>query len=136
MPNTLERLTILVPTELSDQYNNQAKATGVEVEELLTERLSSCVSYTSQTPIYLSDKQRGELQHLLGSSLKTSDQLIDYLTRLLSVVLVNGDSSPPLSTITIDVPLLRRLQSRRFGRTLDKTIQDAVLRGLQNFCNL
>jgi hypothetical protein len=93
------------------------------------QRLADCQTHNAQKPIYINDDYRRTIEKLLGVNLNTPRQLIESIERLVYVD-VSG------TTIRLPPPVLERLRSRCFGRSLKEVVQEQVVEGLEEFAGM
>lgn len=124
-----EVLRIELPEEIVAKYERQAKKQKVPLEELLSDRLKTAVSYTSSKPIYLSDDYRQTVEKLLKRNIDGPGNLIKALERLVDV---------KVGKTTIDIPprVLERVKTRCFGKPFDQVLSEQVVLGLEQFVGL
>lgn len=120
---------VAVSTPAAAEYQHQAEAHGVDVEELLAERLESCVEHTSLKPIYINDSQRQALDKLLKMNLTTAEQLVVRVQQALSVEINH-------ITIPLDPNLLTRLKTRTFGVPFEKFLSQVITEELERFVGM
>ena len=99
------QLRVILSHDLFAKYQQEAEDYGVEIEELLANRLRECQTYNATTPLYFNDDQRRELEKILGKNLRSSGEAMGMVRRL-NEVKINGIaiSFPPL--------LFERLRTR------------------------
>jgi hypothetical protein len=105
MTATALMCTLALPAPVLAKYQEEAKDYGVTIEELLASRLTECVDHNATKPLYFDDKQRRELEALLGRNVEKAASVIDVLKRSLTVKL-NGIG------VTLSPDTVRRLQTR------------------------
>lgn len=103
--SVLTRLSLFLPSAVLEAYRKEAKEYGVELEEMLASRLSECVTYNATKPLYFNDKDRADLEDVLGRNVQNAQSVVSTLKRFLSVKL-NG------MTVTIRPTTLERLRTR------------------------
>lgn len=99
------QLRVTLPHDLFAQYQEEALEYGVEVEQLLENRLKECRDYNATMPLYFNDKQRQELEKLAGKNLRTSVEAMVMVRRAMEVK-ING------LPISFNPLLLERLRTR------------------------
>ena len=114
------RFSLVLPEEIYNQYSS---------ESAMAARLKSCVSHTSQQPMYLSDEERNQLNQVLGRMVRTPAELISILKQKHEIKV--GAVKVPL-----DDNLIARLETRRFGLSLEELIRKQVVECLEQFVGL
>jgi len=116
MAATTPAPSILLRLDLSDavlkKYREESETYGVELEELLANRLSECVDYNATKPLYFTDVQRRNLETMLGRNVNGPGEVLEIIRRFLTVK-VNGIS------MTIRPEVLERLRTRHFDHSRD-----------------
>lgn len=122
--STKVKLQITLPESLYDQFAERATKIGRPVESEIISRLQRCATHTATTPIYLDDHDRSELSQAAGQLLQTPAEVINWAKRTVQI---------EVAGVKIDLSerLLSRLKSRCFGKSLDETIKQYVLEGLE-----
>jgi hypothetical protein len=124
-------IKISVPKDVADGYERQAQRSGKPMEELMAERLDHCKWHTSLNPLYFDDEKRHELEVVLSRTFRDSRDVIDYLSRTKEIRFLGG----PIK-IKMNDTLMKRLQTRKFGSSLERVVEREVLAGLERFCGL
>src|SRR5512146_602905 len=106
--STAIELKIRVPESTYDPYAERAAKFGRSVEDEIAIRLKECRWYTSANPVYVTDDGRQTLSRLAGRTIKDESSLLDWAHGLAQINVAG-------ITITLDEPLLTRLESRTFG---------------------
>ncbi len=121
--------TLTLPEPLADLYAERALKTGHTTEGEMVSQLARCATYTSGSPIYITDEQRNMLSQIAGRLIATPD---DLLTRAhnISTMKVQGVE------VTLDQRLLSRIEGRRFGQSLASTIKRETVEGLERSVGL
>jgi hypothetical protein len=122
--STKQRVTITIPDQLADKYNERALKAGTTLEAEIATRLARCSEHTDPAPLYLTSEQRNRINIISGALIDSPESLINWALRL-SRIKVQGVE------ITLDERLLSRIDSRRFGNTLAATIKRMVVEGLE-----
>lgn len=124
----LIKQTLRIPEDLLDQYAERAAKLGHDVEDELLTRLRDCREH-STTGIYLDDTVRHELTRLAGFPIKSSGDLLAWVTRMsnLTVAGVKVPVSPQLAT---------RMDSRRFGVAREDHYRNVVTELLEQFVGM
>lgn len=122
-------MTISLDDGTAKAYEKQAKATGVPLEELLSQRLTSCEKYTSEKPLYVTDEQRRVLEKVIGKNLNSPTQLV---TEVQDAVMLRVSGT----IVNLGTPLLKRIKSRAHHVTVKELIQTQVKRDLEAFVGL
>jgi hypothetical protein len=122
------RLQIDLPSEVLAQYEKQ-KPAGQSLEELLSARLISCASHTSERPLYFTDSERAELEKILERRVPSAKDALRHLARLASIS-VEGIK------VNLNPRLIERLKSRCFKHPLGEVVKREVRAGLETYCGM
>jgi hypothetical protein len=95
----------------------------------MVKRLKACVGYDSKSPLYITDQQRNEINQILGRLIKTPAELISLLKQKHEIKV--GSVKVP-----IDDQLVARLETRRFGLSLEELIKTKVVECLEQFVGM
>lgn len=118
-----------VRPEVLEQYEAQAAALGKFVEDILEERLATCVAYTADKPLYVTDEQRRAIEVLLEKNIHTPEQLVEIVRKLVT-----------LNVAGVDIPIsdyvMQRLETRTFGNSFEDTVREVVLQGIHGYTNV
>jgi hypothetical protein len=125
----LIRLSIDLPSDLAAEYESQARTRGITLEQLLSERLSRCVSHAAASGLYFSDSERNELERLLGRQVKTAADAIRHVAKLVTIS-VEGIK------VGLTPRLITRIKSRTFRQPLAEVVKREVRAGLELFCGM
>lgn len=104
-------LRIRIPEDLAEQYQQQAEAAGVDIEELISKRLKACVTHGAQRPLFFDDDQRRELEAILQGMFPNAKSALKALRTAMSVR-VQG------VPITLTPQALERFKSRHQDNSL------------------
>lgn len=109
-------LAVSLSPEIADTY--QAQDPDHDLGAILSDRLEDrlVINHTSETPIYITDAERKELDLLLGYNFKTGKQLIDRLKSLFTVVRIKDNES--IEDLVMSPDQLFRLTERARIRAL------------------
>ena len=118
------KVALRIPEAVLSAYEDQAVERKRPVEDVLTERLSKCLSHLDQNPIYLSDKEVSELSQIATQQITCAADLIQWAKQLTTFKV--GEVEVPLSAT-----LVKRLETRRFGKTWNQVMNDLVTDGLE-----
>ena len=125
----LIRLQVDLPSDIAAGYESQAKALGITLEQLLSERLSRCLTHTAASGLYFSDPERNELERLLGRQVKTAADAIRHVAKLVTIS-VEGIK------VGLTPRLITRIKSRTFRQPLAEVVKREVRAGLELFCGM
>src|SRR5947207_904936 len=81
----LLRLQVDLPSDTAAEYESQAKLRGLTLEQLLSERLTRCVTHTATSGLYFSDEDRNALERIFGRQLKTAADVIRHGAKLVTI---------------------------------------------------
>ena len=125
--NVTREVTLAV--EAYDVYAERAIKAGRAVEDEMERTLSRCRSHNATQGIYLNDDDRNTLSQLSGTAVRTPEDVVKLVSELVTIR-VHG----------VDVPLhhqlLKRLDSRRYGSTLDELVRRVVIESLEQYVGL
>jgi hypothetical protein len=129
---TKVRLTILLPEDVAEKYDEQAKHSGHTTEKICADRLRTCVTYTSGRGLYFDDRERSELEHITGGHY-ISDAAAALARIKTTVTLKVGDIS-----IELTDRVLARCSSRAKSerKTLEEYVKKEVIQGLERSVGL
>ena len=124
------RLTVRLPNDLLETYDDQAKGENLSLEELITKRLARCVSHTSDRDLHIPSDSRQKLELLLNKNYFSAAVFIQDLKNALSMS-IQG------TQVTLDPNVLSRLKSRdQEGRGFPKFLQKLVVELLEQYVGL
>ncbi len=126
-PATSEPTVILkvsLPKSVHDSYEQFASLIGVPLEDVLADRLQSCVDHNAGRGVYFNDPEREELENLAGRRpLRTAEDALEALRALQTLELAKA------VPITFSAGQLRRLNmGRRVGQSLADHVSTLFLR--------
>jgi hypothetical protein len=127
--STVNIKNLRLPETLYDTLSERAAKHGRSIEDEIFIRLRECRDFTSVSPIYLDDTQRNELSAIAGRLIKTPADLISWAKQM--VTLKVGEVDIPLGQ-----QLVKRLESRRFGKTWPELMRSMVTEGLETAVGL
>ena len=118
-----------IPVQVLSEYERQAGATGLRLEDVLAARLQTAVDYTASKPLYFSDSDCQALEKILGKNvLHTADALIQVRNamsvRVQKVI------------ITLSVGLLAKLKSRCIGMEWESFLKQTVTQQLERYVGM
>lgn len=125
----MTRVIVLLPNDLIETYVKQSVKQNSSLEEVLTDRLRSCVTHVPGRNLFFNNEQREQVEIILNSGPLTPERAISSLRRALSVV-VAGE------IVEISPLLLDRLRSRHFEGKFSDFVKDQVVKGLEEFAGL
>jgi hypothetical protein len=118
-PDATIKIPLRVPESLLAQYEARATLQKKDVADLLVERLRQCVMHIDSQPIYLSDSERNELSLIAGKRITNTSDLLTWARHIASLKI--GEVNIPLGE-----QLVKRLETRRFGKTWDSLLRALV----------
>lgn len=128
MPKTLCRLSLSIPEELYELYEQEATDQEKTIDEVVINRLYICRGHDSDRPIYFNDAERSELESLTGGRiLPDAKTALRRLTNQSSLLLDNAK-------VKFGPTLLNRLKSR-CGRNQSFTqfVKEKAIEGLERY---
>lgn len=128
-PATPTTLRITLPAGVLAEYETQAAALNVAVEDLISVRLLACADHTSAKPLYFSDAQRQQLESILGKNLKSTGDALDQIRSAMSVRLEKV-------VISLKMNLLHKLKSRCLGMPWEKFLEETIVQQLERYVGI
>lgn len=123
------RFYLILPQELFQMYESQARQVGFSIEDYIAYRLVKCRLHTADKGIYLDDEDRQELSRGLGVNLQDSSQLRKAVSKCLQLK-VSG------TPIDLSPDLLERLKTRCFEPDFGSFVARLAVEGLESFAGL
>jgi len=114
------RFSLVLPESIYNQYAS---------EDEMVKRLTQCVKMDSQNPMYLTDQDRNALNQVMGRMIRTAAELLAILKQKHEIKV--GSVKVPLED-----NLIARLETRRFGLSLEELIKKQVIECLEQFVGL
>ena len=111
------------------QYREEAAQYGVDLEELLANRLAECVTFRASKPLYFDDEQRREIEKMLGRNLAGPGTLIGLIRNLISIK-ING------LQVTLKPDILGRLRTRHNAGTFSDWLGKQVAQWAAQYVGL
>ncbi len=130
MPDT-QILSLTLPVDVIELYEQDAKERGKTLNEVVTERLFSCRQHNSNRGVYFNDAERSELEKLTGGRIVYEAK--DALKRIRNQQSIRLGNTQ----VTLAPTLLTRLKSR-CSRAMDfKTyLRKQAIEGLERAANM
>jgi hypothetical protein len=91
-----------------EKYQAEAEDVGLQLEELLANRLVECVGHTAAKPLYFDDAQRQKLETLIGKNVSKPNEALSIIERMMTIRI----NSVP---VTLKPEVITRLRTRKFG---------------------
>lgn len=128
-----EVVTVIVRVELGeatyDLYAEESMKRGIEVEEIISERLRNCVSI-SGSGIYFNEGQKKRLSNVLGHTVANAEGALQRL-ETSTVVDVSGFQ------FELDPRLVQRLKTRVYrSEQYEDVMYREIVRGLMTFAGM
>lgn len=128
--SAVQKLTLRLPEPVVDTYLAQAARAGsTNVEAEMIKRLTIAQDYTATIPIYLGDAERNELSTIAGKLIQSPDDLMNWI-RQLTTINVSG------IRVELSNRLLARIESRRFGHSMEDHLKQVVTEQLETYVGL
>lgn len=109
-------LRITIPWELTDHFEAQAIVANMPLEEFVAQHVARTAYWgADEAPIYLNDRDRAEIQKLLGAKISTPERLLEMIKRIV------GWKAGPHK---IDLTPNQMEQIESYARTLGKKVED------------
>ena len=123
------RLRVYLSSDVVGRYLEQAEKAGVDVEQLLSDRLAACVTHTAAKPIYFNDAERQELEKMLGKNIVTTKDLLAQIRNAISVRIGT-------QKITLKPGLLSRLKTRCLGMRWEEFLEKIITEDLERYAGM
>ena len=123
------RLRVYLSSDVVGRYLEQADKAGIDVEQLLSDRLAACVTHTAQKPIYFSDGERQELEKILGKNILNAKDLLAQIRNAISVRIGT-------QKITLKPGLLQRLKTRCLGMRWEEFLEKIITEDLERYAGM
>lgn len=120
---------ITIPEDLLHEYEAQASVRGVQVEDLIAERLGGCVEHRASKPLYFDDRQRQQLEQVLGRNVLNSTDALLQIRNAMSVRIGKV-------MISLKLNLMQKLRSRCIGTDWDTFLQKLITDELERYVGL
>jgi len=123
------RVSVALPEELLQSYEKKAQKDGITIEEFLVRQLTRCETHQAMRPLYFGDKEREELEMVLGGALCQTPA--DVLKELRSrFTLTFGGEA-----IRIDAPLYQalKIKAQECGLNLREVIVEQAKAGIRRW---
>ncbi len=121
---------IVLPEEVAGPYEEMAEKAGVDVGELLSDRLAVAAFYTAEKPLYFDDEQRKQLEKLLDYNFSTSQQVIDRLRVLFSVVKIVEEGSEAVILLSPNQIYRLAERAKMAAKTIAERARDYALEAI------
>lgn len=118
------KITLRIPENLLAQYEARATLQKRSVEDLLVERLKQCAGHNDSQPIYLTDAERNALNLIASKQITSASDLLTWARSITSLHVAGVD-------VPLGEQLIKRLDSRRFGKTWKELMLALVPRKLE-----
>lgn len=123
------RVTLVMPEALYTVYESQAKVRNLPYPETaILDRLKTCAKHGASRPLYFDDRQREELEKLLGGRLLNSpEQALERIRELCAIEITGGVK------FELDAKTLARCASRAQSErtTTEKWIEREAVKGIE-----
>lgn len=113
-----------IPEELFDVFAERAAKKNWNVDAEIVRHLNVTSSYSATSPIYLDDVTRNELSQIAGHSFQTREDLLEWAKKVSALQL--GEVH-----ITLPLPLVGRLSTRRFGKSWKDYLTQTIIECLE-----
>jgi hypothetical protein len=130
--DTKVRIQLHLPELVVARYESQAKLVKQSAEKIMSDRLRTCVDYTSGRGLYFTDDQRSQLERITGGHMINSADEALARTRTTVELKVGG------VTVELNDRLLQRCSSRAKAerKSLAEYVTKEVVQGLERACGL
>lgn len=132
-PKDVLILRIELTPEIRAIYESQAKRRNLTLEQLFSERLTKCVNYTAEKPLYFNDDQRERLERELETNFSDPEKVIGPLKRAQTVFLQTEEGQ---ISVTLSAKLFGRLRSRCFIPDFKKFLRERIVEGLERYVGM
>lgn len=129
--NDTQILSLTLPVDVIELYEQDAKERGKTLNEVVTQRLFSCRQHNANRGVYFNDAERSELEKLTGGRIVYEAK--DALKRIRNQQSIRLGNTQ----VTLAPTLLTRLKSR-CSRAMDfKTyLRKQAIEGLERAANM
>jgi hypothetical protein len=129
-PNT-QILSLTLPVDVLELYEQEAQEKGKTLDEVITTRLFSCRQHNANRGVYFNDADRSELEKLTGGRIVY--EAADALKRLRNQQSIRLGNTQ----VTLAPTLLTRLKSR-CSRAMDfkQYLRKQAIEGLERAANM
>lgn len=107
-----------------DAYAERATKRGKSIEAEIVERLTLCQGHTAIQALYLADDDLNALSQIAGKTIRTPADLLSW-ARSISSMTVAG------TKVDLSERLLKRLETRCFGKTMPEMLSQTVTECLE-----
>lgn len=112
---TKQRVQLTLSSDLYDAFEEKGRQSKRSPEEEMATRLTMCRDHTSPTALYIDDKSRQELEAIAGHQMRSARDVVAWARSLATLSVAN-------TTVPLSEQLLKRLDTRRFGRPLGEYV--------------
>lgn len=131
MPTTVARISLTIPEDLLELYDDEAARAQKTTEEVIISRLYRCRHHDAERELYFNDKERNELEVLTGGRiLNDAKSALDRIRTALSLRIDNIQ-------VSLKPNLLSRIRSR-CSKNMDfpQFVKRQTIEGLERFAQL
>lgn len=123
------QLRLLLSDEVINDYQAQADALHIRLEDLLARRLTASVDHTSSKALYFDDRDRSELEQLLGKNILNTKDVLTLIRSAMTVRIHN-------LKVVLKPAILTRLKTRCLGMEWEKFIEQRVVQALEQYVGM
>lgn len=123
------QLRLLLPDDVISEYQAQADAQHVRLEDILVRRLVASVDHTSSKPLHFADSERQELEQLLGKNIFNTKDALTLIRSAMTVRIHN-------LKVTLKPAILTRLKTRCLGMEWEKFVEQRVVQALEQYVGM
>ncbi len=118
---------IALSGDIVAEYEKQAQAAGIPMEQYIEMRLRRCKRHNAERPLYFNDQQRQELEETLGGQLfGDAAGVVAYIHKRYRFSIEN-------MRIALDADLMQAVQIRAEETNTDikEFLRDAIMAGIR-----
>lgn len=120
---------VRVKGSLAAKYSEQASSSSRDVEDVMEERLRSCVSHTASKPVYFDDGARFRLEAICDANIDSADKALRILEGKAAMT-VNGIDLGDILTPT-DIERIRS-RAEAYGKTFKQYLSESIIYGVKS----
>lgn len=125
------RVRIELDSVTFESYERQAAEAGMDIEDMLNQRLARCVDQTEYNgrTLTISPESRQRIEKAIGRSFNNGSELSGYLVKSFQLA---------IGKVKVELPveLLRRLETRAIRKDYKQFLQETVIRQLEHMVGL
>lgn len=129
-PSGTYSFRVRVPGSVAERYASQSA--GCDIEDVMEQRLASCIDHTAEKPVYFDDEHRLRLEQLCNTNFidprTDADKALQKIEQIISVSVAGINFNDILTPRDIE-----RLRSRAdaYRRTFEDYLKEAIIYGVR-----